>query len=449
MPHITVLLNKSPITGEVNAYHDKNTLSIFGCGLYCDVKAKPAFLLSNIMTPYIPIVTDGKEPDLSVVASKLAEGVKKTLSRAQKSLSGAVAGKKRSQKEVVGECLQEAIAKASGNGEYRFSLRQLYYAVRPYVIRETGREPDYPYFCKELIGGYEAEHGDIPLMYRDERGTLYHPHSGRDISIGTIAVENYHKPAWTFNKVLYIEKEGFFHVLKEKKIPEKYDLALLTSKGYASRAVKDLLDALGEHGEEEITFFCIHDADAYGTLIYETLQNETRARPGRKVKIINLGLDPEEAVDMGLEVEEVETGRKRAVAGYLDPRWENWLQGHRVELNAMSTPQFLAWLEGKIRLYDQGKVIPTENIMEESLEQSLEAKLGRVIADEILEQNHYDDQVAAAVRQVKQRYHDSQTCGSQAPLKETVQAELAREPVNLWKNVVEEVSEGIIKNYRF
>jgi len=82
------------------------------------------------------------------------------------------------------------------------------------------------------------------------------------------------------------------------------------------------------------------------------IQNETGARPGRKVKIINLGLDPEEAVAMGLEIEKVEkSGRKKGVASYVDPVWEGWLQQYRVELNAMSTPQFIAWLEGKIQLY--------------------------------------------------------------------------------------------------
>ena len=354
-PHITVLLNKSPATGEINVYHSKNELSIFGCGLFHNIKTKPAILLINIMTPYIPIMTDGKKPDLLVIAAEITDGIKKAVNRAKKSLPEAPF-KSKSQKEVVAACLEQAIAKASGNGEYRFSLRQLYYAVRPYVINETGKEPDYTYFCRDLIGSYEAEHDDIPLMYRDERGTLYHPHCGENISIGTIAVENYHKPAWTFNKVLYIEKEGFFNVLKEKKIPEKYDMALLTSKGYASRAVKDLLDAIGENSGEEITFFCIHDADAYGTTIYDTLQNETGARPGRKVKIINLGLDPEEAVAMGLEIERVEKScRKKGVASYVDPVWEKWLQECRVELNAMSTPQFLAWLEGKIQLYDKGK----------------------------------------------------------------------------------------------
>ena len=443
MSKISILLNKSPVTGEVTSYQIKNELRLFGCGLNLNVKTKPADVLINIITPYIPIVTDGKEPDFSVIATEMQDCLKKAVGRARKSLPiEDVKGK--SQKEAVLECLKQAIAKASGDGEYRFSLRQLYYAVRPYVIQETGKEPDYDYFCRDLIGGYEAKHGDIPLMYRDERGTLYHPHRGEEISLGTIAVENYRKPAWTFNKVLYIEKEGFFNVLKERKIPEKYDMALLTSKGYASRAVKDLLDALGENSEQEITFFCIHDADAYGTTIYDTLQNETRARPGRKVKIINLGLDPEEAVTMGLEIERVaRSGRRRGVASYIDPGWESWLQINRVELNAMSTPQFLAWLEEKIRLYDKGKVIPPATILQESLDRSLQDKLGQRIAAEILAENHYEEQVAEAVREVKERCGDSRS-----RLSETVPAELQKEPVRRWQDVVEAVSEGMVNDCR-
>lgn len=176
-PDITVLLNKSPVTGGINIYHDKNGLHIFGCGLSLDFKSKSAGILINIMTPYIPIVTDGKEPDFSVIAAEMSDGIKKAVSRVPKP-QPTVYVKKKSQKEVVAECLEQAIAKASGNGEYRFSLRQLYYAVRPYVMSETGKEPDYTYFCRDLIGSHEAQYGDIPLMYRDERGTLYHPHSG-------------------------------------------------------------------------------------------------------------------------------------------------------------------------------------------------------------------------------------------------------------------------------
>ena len=441
-PDITVLLNKSPITGEVSLYdREKHELGLLGCGLYLSFRSKPVRLLVNIMTPYMPLVTDGKEPDLSVVEDVIEETAARAVRRAGKVLTELPAGKKRSHKEIVADCLEQAIAKASGNGEYRFSLRQLYYAVRPYVIRESGREPDYNYFCRDLVGGYEARHGDIPLMYRDERGTLYHPHRGEDIPIGTIAVENYRKPLWTFNKVLYIEKEGFFNVLKERKIPEKYDMALLTSKGYASRAVRDLLDALGEHAEEEIIFFCIHDADAYGTTIYETLQNETGARPGRKVKIINLGLEPEEAVAMELEIEKVEkSGRRRGVASYIESQWEGWLQRNRVELNAMSTPQFLAWLEEKLQRYDKGKVIPPESVLRENLEQSLEAGISRAIAQEILEQHNHTGRVAEAVRQVKADWEERLT-----GLEERVREELRQEPVSHWQDIVEDLSETMLK----
>jgi hypothetical protein len=64
--------------------------------------------------------------------------------------------------------------------------------------------------------------------------------------------------------------------------------------------------------------FCVHDADAYGTMIYQTLQEATKARGARKIEIINLGLEPWEAVEMSLEVETIEEGKRhKAVADYV------------------------------------------------------------------------------------------------------------------------------------
>src|SRR3954466_5131462 len=96
---------------------------------------------------------------------------------------------------------------------------------------------------------YEAENGDIAGMFRDVRGTLYHPHAGHDIPLGTLAVEQYERPNWIFNKVLFIEKEGFFEALKAAQWPERHDCALITGKGYATRAVRDLVDFLGDSDE--------------------------------------------------------------------------------------------------------------------------------------------------------------------------------------------------------
>ena len=58
--------------------------------------------------------------------------------------------------------------------------------------------------------------------------------------------------------------------------------------------------------DEPLTFFCIHDADGYGTMIYQTLQEGTKARPARQVDIVNLGLEPDEALALDLPVEHVD-----------------------------------------------------------------------------------------------------------------------------------------------
>jgi hypothetical protein len=94
----------------------------------------------------------------------------------------------------------------------------------------------------------------------------------------------------------------------------------MSSKGFSTRAARDLIDKLAEH-DEPIEIFCAHDADGYGTMIYQTLQEATAARGARKIKIVNIGLEPWEALARGLEVETVkrEEGdrRRKPVADYV------------------------------------------------------------------------------------------------------------------------------------
>ena len=192
------------------------------------------------------------------------------------------------------------------DGKYRFEQRQVLYALRPIVKRETGADLQTANF-NGIITDYEAEHGEIAGMYRDNRGAIYHPHGdGADIALGTLMVEAYKRPLWTFDKVTLIEKQGFFETLKAEHWPERHDCALLTSKGFTTRAVKDLIDHLAAH-DEPVQVFCVHDADAAGTMIYQTLQNATPARGRRLIEVVNFGLEPWEAQDMGLEVESFET----------------------------------------------------------------------------------------------------------------------------------------------
>ncbi|GGE24758.1 hypothetical protein GCM10011390_50230 [Aureimonas endophytica] len=399
---IETLVNRTPIVSTVRAYVEKSSLYLYGCGLERDMQFPGgANVRLNITVPHCPITNDGKEPDLGYFEETIEEALRRAIKRARKTVAKPSEGDRLTAKSVVLANLDDAIQKASGDGLYRFNLRQLFYVVRPAVMATIGSELSYGNF-EAIITDYEAENGDVPRMYRDPRGTVYHPHTGETIPLGTLAVEAYARPEWTFNKVLYIEKEGPFEALKAARWPERHDCALLTSKGFTTRAVKDLLDLLADDGEP-ITVFCIHDADAAGTMIYQTLQEETRARPNRRaVEVINLGLEPWEALSLGLEVEAVDVKKGgKAVARYVTERddgekWQAWLRSYRVELNAMTTPDFIAWLDGKMSDYSGAKVLPPSRIIESEMRQRTEHHVREAIVRKVLAEAGIENRVRAA-----------------------------------------------------
>lgn len=293
--------------------------------------------------------------------------------------------------------LDTVIATVSGDAEFRFNERQVFYAMRPIVMEATGKELKIGNFT-QIITDYESENGEIPGMYREPRGSIYHPHRNETVTLGTLMVENYKRPAWCFNKAVYIEKEGFSEALKDVRWAERHDCMLMSSKGFSTRAARDLVDKLAEH-DEPVTIFCVHDADAWGTMIFQTFQEATKARGARKIKIVNIGLEPWEALAMGLEVENIEAGeRRKPVAQYVhDVYWDQWLQTHRVELNAMTTPQFIEWLDDKIAAHGDGKLIPPPAVLLSELDDRIEEKVRADITERILCEAGLDDQVDAAI----------------------------------------------------
>ncbi|TXH53970.1 MAG: hypothetical protein E6Q97_11895 [Desulfurellales bacterium] len=389
---IHMLVNRTPVVSQVRhrVVRDagKNRGALHGCGLHhYAATGKHAFDATiNVQIPYMPVTNDGKEPDLEPLAAIIVRAFERACRQARVPAARSTGGSKpASKRDAVAAALPAAIAKASGEGRYRYSLRQLYYAVRPVV----GTDLDYGYFSS-VVADIESDRGtDLPGIYRDARGQLYEPHTGRTISLGTLAVEQYERPKLRFNKVLYVEKGGLVQLLIDSRWPERHDCALVTSQGFASKACKDVLDLLGDT-DEEIEFFCIHDADGPGTLIYEALQEASRARPARRVRIINLGLEPAEGRAMGLEVEEFERKRGRVpVADYVGDRDREWLQERRVELNAMTSPQFLAWLDEKFSRHATvaQKVIPSEAELREHAQSLASAALRKQAVDKLLREN--------------------------------------------------------------
>jgi hypothetical protein len=434
---VDLLINRSPIVTEVSSWRDKDcNFNLDGSGLRhftTEAPKKGAYdVLVNLTTPYCPIISDGKAPNLQPFINEIMIAVATAMRKAQRT---APKDKKQSQKDVVLDNLDEAIANASGDGEFRFNERQLFYQLRPIVLEETGQELLIGNF-KRVLTDYENENGEIDDMYREPRGSIYHPHAQEDIPLGTLMVEDYERPLWTFNKLIYIEKEGFSEALKADGWPERHDCALMSSKGFSTRAARDLVDKLAGH-DEPILIFCVHDADAFGTMIYQTFQEATRARGARKIRIVNLGLEAWEAVDADLEVENVEPGEQhKAVARYVverkdGKRWEEWLQTHRVELNTLTTPEFIEWLDAKMADYD--RLIPPPEILEAELAARIENKLRASIAERILREAAFENQVAEAIAAIEE-----QPTG--AALAEEIKDLFDQEPDRQWRDHIEVVA---------
>src|SRR5262249_15366642 len=145
-PRARICVNRTPVTAEVNLQRSVDSRSeydLFGCGLATLIRVvrnrEFAFLV-NVQTPYMPITSDGKAPDLGHVLGPLGEVMEKAARQARRAAT--VQGLKTpSQKGVILEALPAATAKASGDGQYRFSLRQLFYAVRPTFLETFNQEP--------------------------------------------------------------------------------------------------------------------------------------------------------------------------------------------------------------------------------------------------------------------------------------------------------------------
>jgi len=273
-------------------------------------------------------------------------------------------------KDAVFQVLPEAIAHATGDGQYQVSAKNLHYQVRPLIQNFTDKELGYDYFSQTLLVQYQEQHGSIRGLYYDPRGVLYEPHTGKAIPLGTREVESYQFPDWLFNKILYVEKKGLMPILQAAKLAERYDLAIVAGEGYASEAVRLLFDTASK--EQGYQLFVLHDSDPAGYNICRTLGEETRRMPGYQAEVIDLGLHLQEALDLGLPTEKFT--RKNDLPWGLNlteieeeyfrgqPHGKKSWVGQRVELNAFTAPALVQYIEAKLQAAGAlGKVIPPED----------------------------------------------------------------------------------------
>jgi hypothetical protein len=198
-------------------------------------------------------------------------------------------------KEAAAQIMEAAYLQASGNGELPAKPRQIMYAARPHIQKETGKQLDDNYFTQVLLPDYMEEHGVDWDVVWDARGHFTEPHGGESFGIGTLEVRSYlagfndpsvtdagfsqatvntNGPSGNFGAVLFIEKEGFTPILEAAQIAKRFDVAIMSTKGMSVTAARALADEMcSDHG---IPLLLLHDFDKAGFSIAGTLQRDTR-----------------------------------------------------------------------------------------------------------------------------------------------------------------------------
>jgi hypothetical protein len=285
-------------------------------------------------------------------------------------------------KDACFDLMQQAYAKTTGDGQYHAPARNLYYVVREMIQQYTDDELTNEWFSYNILPEYQRTVKPLPLIYYDPRGELHEPHTRRSVPLGTREVEGYRLPENLYNKMLYIEKKGFWPPIEDAKLAEKYDMAVVVGQGYAVEAARTLFQRAMADGDSEFRIFVLHDADPYGYEIARTLREETKRMPGYKLDVEDLGLSVGYAIETSLP-SEYDT-RQKALSSKLEltDTEREWFTGEqiskkawrykRVELNAFPIPDLLAYIETRLtELGATEKVIPSDDVLTDVAKQAV------------------------------------------------------------------------------
>jgi DNA topoisomerase VI subunit A len=116
-----------------------------------------------------------------------------------------------------------------------------------------------------------------------------------------------HGPDGCFGALLFIEKEGFTPLFEAVHLAEKYDLAIMSSKGMSVTAARQLADRICS--QYKIPLLILHDFDVAGFSIAATLGADTRRYSFQnQITVIDLGLRLADVEELGLESESFSLG---------------------------------------------------------------------------------------------------------------------------------------------
>ena len=356
-------------------------------------------------------------------------------------------------KRAAYDAMPAAYLKASANNTLPAKARQVMYAARGAIQDRTGKPLNDQHFCQTLLPDFMAEHPDLTRDWKivwDARGHLVEPHTLRSVPLGTLEVRNYlasaGEPVWSdpvasvpeldtsgpshrYGALLFVEKEGFNELFKAVGLAERFDLAILSTKGMSVTACRELVDELCHR--YDIPLFVLHDFDKAGFSIAATLQRDTRRyKFQNRIEVIDLGLRLGDVEAYGLERESVhsddsaESVRANLRRNGATEEEIKFLLTHRVELNAFTSDAMVEWITAKLEQHGVEKVIPDEAVLAEAYRRQ--------------HQSHFlDEHFAELVGRSRQHVENLDI---PADLKEHVAQRLQDKPALSWNDAVAEIA---------
>jgi hypothetical protein len=350
--------------------------------------------------------------------TKQCQAEERDASRRLRRRAALVRRKRVTVRDAAWQVMEAAYFKASTEKTLPAHARQIMYAARGHIISVTGETLNDTYFTQTLLPDYLRENpestADWDVVF-DARGHLHEPHTQIIVPLGTLDVREYlaetdrssdaakiidlvfsklfptSGPKNRYQAILFIEKEGFLPLFRTTHLAERFDIAIMSTKGLSVTASRLLVDELcGKYG---IPLLVLHDFDKSGFSIVGTLKRDTRRYEFKnQIEVIDLGLRLTDVEQHDLEAEDVQfsTGRGRSV----DPRenlrlngaTEDELEflvcdgnshsgyrGRRVELNAFTSGDLVAWIEGKLIERGIRKLVPSPSVLAEAYRRQLAA----------------------------------------------------------------------------
>lgn len=298
--------------------------------------------------------------------------------------------------DIADEIIPGAFAHASGGGKYSVSKRQLFYACREAFKGMADRELEYGYFANTLLVQYLNRHPETAdwRITADPRGTLIIPNAAHEkrIPVGTLQIDDHLKRAasdhdplavaadvdieWPslaagvrYQAVMYIEKEGFGPLLEEAKIGERFDIAIMSCKGQSVVAARKFVDQVCAVAGG-VPLLVVHDFDKAGFEIAQRLTqvsdwaedcDRVTYRFENEIDVHDLGLRLKDVEEYGLHGEECEFKGGFARDSIATAEEQTYLRsGRRVELNELTSPQFIEWLEAKLKQHLPERLLPND-----------------------------------------------------------------------------------------